>query len=160
MANFKMGFEPKEFRVLRRKYGNVPTTIVLDGKPIRFRSKLEYRWANHLEMLKRAGEIKDWRFEQTTFVFDNTGVEKWIVDFDVLNNDDTFEYFECKGMLQKRDIDKLKCLNAERPEVQVTYVFAVKPKISVKKREYLDRFCKRVITNANTICARDPKLLF
>ena len=127
----KMGFEPN--KRLRKENKNQPVTVVIDGELVRFRSKLEYSWANYLEFLKRAGEIKDWFFETHTFRFDNIGVEKWLVDFTIRNNDDTFEYHECKGHFEKRDVDKLKCLFAERPEVKITYVFASKPKLSVKK---------------------------
>jgi len=128
MTKIKLGFE--EDKRLKLKFRNIPVSIHYEGKVIHFKSKLEYRWANHLELLKQAGEIKGWSYETHTFVFDNVGLRNWKVDFEVRNNDDTFEYFEAKGKLRKSDIDKLKLLNRDRPEVEVTYVFARKPKIS------------------------------
>ena len=150
-----MGFE--KTKRFRRKFGNKPVTVCYNGTVYKFRSKLEYAWANHLEFLKKGKEIKDWDYESHTFKFDNIGVEKWLIDFTVRNNDDTIEYYECKGFMQKSDIDKLKLLNRDRPEVQVTYVFGSKPKISVHKMGLLERYCKRVITNGNTIAGRVPK---
>ncbi len=149
----RMGFEPKR---LRKEYKNQPVTAYANCKVIKFRSKLEYRWANYLEFLKLAGEIKDWAYESHTFHFDNIGVVSWLIDFTIRNNDDTFEYHECKGHFEKRDVDKLKCLFKERPEVKVTYIFASKPKLSVIKWGYLNRYCERVITNAQTITKKMP----
>jgi hypothetical protein len=151
----KMGFEPN--KRFRKEYKNKLVTAVVDGKTIRFRSKLEYGWANFLECLKRGGEIKSWEYETHTFKFDNIGVEKWLVDFVVRNNDDSFEYYECKGYFERRDVDKLKCLFKERPEVQLVYVFGSKPKLSAKKWEYLERFCDRIVTDGYAIAKRVPK---
>jgi len=153
----KMGFEPD--KRLRKKYGNVPQDAIVDGKVVRFRSKLEKMWANHLEFLKRAGEIIAWEYECNCFEFDNIGVEKWLIDFTVLRSSDGFlEYHECKGRVEKRDIDKLKLLSCEYPEAEVTYVFRYTPKLSVKKKNQLERYCKRIITNAGTMCKKEPVL--
>ncbi len=151
----KLGFE-KNKRIYR-KFGNKPVMVCYEGKTYKFRCQGEYHWGNYLEFLKKAKEIKDWDYESHTFEFDNIGIEKWLIDFTVRNNDDTIEYYEWKGMVQKSDIDKLKLLNRERPEVEVTYVFGSKPKISVHKMGLLERYCKRVITNGNTIAGRVPK---
>ena len=55
----KMGFEPKRFKKPHNKYGNHLVTVIVDGQTIHFKSKLEYGWVNHLELLKRNGDIKD-----------------------------------------------------------------------------------------------------
>ena len=154
----KMGFEPKQFKKPHNKYGNHLVTVVVDGRTIHFKSKLEYGWANHLELLKRERYIRDWSYETHTFRFDNIGLDKWKVDFVIRNLDDSFEYHECKGFLKKRDIDKLKLLFKERPETKLTYIFAYNPKIHPNKMDWIKRVCQRVITNGNTIIKREPKL--
>ena len=151
----KMGFEEKAFKA---KYGNQPVTAVVDGKRIEFRSKLEYRWAQHLDFYKTCGIIKDWFYEFHTFRFE--GREKppteYTPDFLVRNNDNTFEYFETKGLLQKFDIDKLKIMNERRPYVKITYVFWISPKISVQKKMKLERYCHRIIWDARSILEKEP----
>jgi len=157
MDKFKMGFEPMIFRRPHKEYRNQPVDAVVNGEVIHFKSKLEYRWANYLETLKRGGIIKDWSYETHTFKFDNIGVEKWKVDFVIRNINNTFEYHECKGHFEKRDLDKLKCLFEFRPEVQLTYIFGAKPKLTPNKIDWLNRVCQRVIFNGNTIVNRSPK---
>lgn len=152
-----MGFEKN--KKIYRKFGNEHVRVLYDGKIIDFKAKIEFRWANHLELLKRSGQIKRWEYETHTFRFDNKILKKWIIDFVVRNNDDSFEYHETKGRFQGKDWNKLELLFDERPEVKLTYIFASKPKISATRFEKMNRWCKRVITNANTIFRKEPTLL-
>ena len=151
----KIGFE--KHKMLRRKYGNVPVTAVLDNVTVKFKSKLEYRWAQYLDFLKRSGEIKNFYYEWHTFRFDDVyKLKEWTPDFLVRNNDNSFEYFETKGMLSGFDIKKCKALFDERPKVKLTMVFWANPKISVQKRGQLERYCCRVIWNAREILKNIP----
>ncbi len=144
----KMGFNEPPFRA---KYGNQPVEVMVNGQRIVFRSKLEYRWAQYLDFLKDIGEIKDWFYEFHTFYFSGERVKEYTPDFLVRNNDNSFEYYETKGMLQNYDLDKYKRLFDERPYVKLTVVFWSKPKISVNKRAKLERFVHRVIWDARTV---------
>ena len=150
----KMGFD--KLPPFRRKYGNVPVQAVVDGKRIDFKSKLEYRWAQHLDFLKSAGEIKDWFYEFHTFYFDEGKPSEYTPDFLVRNNDNSFEYHETKGMVAKFDIDKFKRIFEERPYVKIIVIFWKKPKLSTQKKTKLDRYCHRIIWDASKILKKEP----
>lgn len=156
MAKPKMGFNEPPFR---HKYGNEPVEAIVDGQRIQFKSKLEYRWAQYLDFLKTVGEIKDWAYEFHTFRFlkgevDGYGiarVKEYTPDFLVRTNDNSFEYYETKGAIQKYDFDKYKRLFDERPYVKLIIVFWAMPRISVNKKAKLERWTHRVIWNAREI---------
>ena len=150
----KMGFnEPP----LRRKFGNVPVRAIVNGCTIEFRSKLEYRWCQYLDILKTSGEIKDFFYEFHTFRFDGEGSPKeYTPDFLVRHNDNSFEYHECKGFVQKFDIDKFKRMSEERPKVKIILIFWQKPKLSVQKIYKLEKYTRRIIWNAKTMLANLP----
>ncbi len=133
------------------KYGNQPVSAIVNGRICHFKSKLEFRWCQYLDFLKTAGEIKDFFYEFHTFYFSGERVKEYTPDFLVRNNDNSFEYYETKGMLQNYDLDKYKRLFDERPYVKLTVVFWNNPKISVNKRAKLERFVHRVIWDARTI---------
>ncbi len=133
------------------KFGNQPVHAEVGGKDCRFRSKLEYRWAQYLEILTLAGHKNDWFFEERTFDFKNQKIERYLPDFTVVDTEGNLEVHECKGFLQKYDLDRLKGLFEEYPEVKVTIIFSKKPKISTQKMNKLKRYCHRIITNGNTI---------
>jgi len=143
---------------IKYKYGNVPVEAIVDGQRIKFKSKLEYRWAQHLDFLKQAGEIKDWFYEFHTFrdFPDNQKVKEYTPDFLVRLNDNTFEYHETKGMLSGYDIKKYKLVLMERPSVKLIVIFWGKPKISVHKRDQIERFTHRVIYNARQMLKNEP----
>ena len=151
----KMGFnEPP----LRRKYGNEPVEAVVNGRRVSFKSKLEYRWAQHLDFFKTAGEIKDWFYEFHTFrdFPEGVGVKEYTPDFLVRRNDNTFEYHETKGMLSAYDLKKFKLVFVERPYVKIIVIFWQKPKLSVHKRNKLERYTHRVIYNAKAMLKNEP----
>jgi hypothetical protein len=150
----KMGFDelPVKF-----KYGNQPVTVMIDGVKVKFKSRLEYRWAQYLEFLKEAGQIKDWYYEHHTFFFDNAyKLTQWTPDFLVRNNDNEFEYYETKGMLSGFDIKKCRALFEQRPKVKLTMVFWTPPKISVQKITQLERYCHRIIWNGKEVVKNVP----
>jgi len=151
-----MGFETN--KRFRPKYGNEPVEAMVDGKRIKFKSKFEYRWAQYLDFLKNAGEIKGWWYEFCTFRYRDRlkPPYEWTPDFVVRTVKNELEHYECKGMLQRYDLKKLKLLNEERPLVKVIYVFWSKPKISVQKKEQLERWCERVIWDARKMLKNVP----
>ncbi len=79
----KMGFENKR---IHTKYGNVTVDAVVNGVRVQFKSKLEYRWAQHLDMLKTAGEIKDFFYEFHTFRFNRDLPKEYTPDFLIRHN--------------------------------------------------------------------------
>lgn len=137
----RMGFEAN--KRIHKKYGNISETVSIGGKLCKFRSQGEKRLAQYLELLKIGGHIKDWAFEQTTFVTGN-GDKFWLVDFDVLNNDGTFEYLEYKGAVKQQDITKLQLLFECKPEVQLTFVFESKASAVKLSRRKISRQLKSI----------------
>lgn len=112
---------------VERKMGNVPCEGTYSGKGVvHFRSKLERRVADYLELLLLSGHIMGWAYEQTTFCFPDLGaaggVTRWLVDFDVLENDGSFYYIEAKGRKLGSDNRKLRLLRQYRPEIRLMYV--------------------------------------
>ncbi len=151
----KMGFnEPP----LKLKFKNEPVDAIVDGKLVHFKSKLEYRWSQHLDILKTGGAIKDWFYEFHTFRFEGRvkGPYEYTPDFLLRMNDNTLEYHECKGMLQKYDLDKWRLVFEERPYVKLVVIFASKPKLSVQKWTKIERYSQRIIINANSMFKREP----
>jgi len=153
-----MGFEAD--KRIRKKYGNVPTTATItalnlyNNKTYYFRSKAEVKLARYLQLLKDAKQIKDYAYEQTTFHFPD---DRYLVDFDVLNNDGSFEYFEMKGMFDARSRRKLRLINKYRPEVKLTMVFSSRrsaAKLGLAKK-YVDRVCILTKNGIETIFSKN-----
>ncbi len=128
-------------------YHNQPVQETIGGKYYNFRSKLERNWAAYLQFLKESGEIYDWRFEQTTFLFpdETRGAKQFLVDFDILNNDWTLEYHETKGWLQGKDVMKFKRVAKYRPEVKITLVMSGKAKKDANRLRQIDKYAERII---------------
>jgi len=142
-----MGFEPN--KRIHKKYGNIAETVVIGGKPCKCRSQGEKRLGQYLELLKVGGYIRDWAFEQTTFRTSD-GEKFWLVDFDVLNNDGTFEYYEFKGAVKQQDITKLQLLFEVKPEVQVTFVFEDKRSAAKLARRKVSRHLKAIMMQSTS----------
>lgn len=140
-----MGFETN--KRIHKKYGNIAEDVTIGGKSFRVRSQGEKRLAQYLELLKAGGYIKDWAFEQTTFRT-SAGDPFYLVDFDVLNNDGTFEYMEFKGAVKQRDITKLQLLFECRPEVKLSMVFENKSSAAKFARRKVSRFCKGIFVQS------------
>ncbi|MFA5163791.1 MAG: hypothetical protein WC441_04740 [Patescibacteria group bacterium] len=133
-----------------KNYNNKRRIDTIGGKTCNFRSKGEWRLAQYFQLLKDACEIKDWEYETHKFVFPDS---TWLVDFVIRNNDDTFEYWEFKGLFEADTRLKLKLLNKYEPQVKITMVFyskndAKKIKQSLK---YLDKVCVLTTNGINTI---------
>ncbi len=148
-----MGFE--KIRP-RRKYGNVPVHAEVGGKRYKFKSKLEYRWAQHLELLKMGNLIKDWFYEFHTFYFENAATPSYTPDFLIRNNDNSFEYHETKGMVEKRTIDAAQAIFDEWPREKITMVFWERKKISTTKQTQLERYCTEIIWDAKKRIGGEP----
>ncbi len=128
-------------------YHNQPTAAVIGGKTYKFRSKLECNWAMYLQFLKESGEICDWRYEQTKFLFpdETIGAKQFLVDFDILHNDWTLEYHETKGWLQGKDVTKFKRVAKYRPEVKITLIMSGKAKKDANRLRQINKYAERII---------------
>jgi hypothetical protein len=78
-----------------QKYRNQPTvyTTTLAGQR-RFDSKKEAKMAQELDLRMKAGEIKSWTRQVPFYLPDGN---KHVVDFMVINNDNTVQFIETKG---------------------------------------------------------------
>ncbi len=141
----RMGFETNNRLII--DHHNVPTEDTIGGKHYKFRSKLERNWAAYLQFLKESGEICDWRFEQTRFIFadETRGAKEFLVDFDILNNDWTLEYHETKGWLQGKDVTKFKRVAHYQPQVKITLVMSGKQKKDANRIRQISKYAERVI---------------
>lgn len=94
---------------------------VVGGKRFYARSRWEANYARYLELLKKAGEIKEWEHEPITFWFDKIkrGTRSYLPDFRVTNNDDSTEYHEVKGWMDARSKTKAKRMAKYYPEIKV-----------------------------------------
>lgn len=138
----RMGFEKN--LVFAKDFHNHPHTATVGGKECKFRSNLEHRVADYLELLRAGKIIKDWAFEQTVFRFENPILKKYVMDFDVIRDDGTFYYIECKGMMDKHGRDRITVLLTERPEVELWVVFQNKRDMTKFNRRLISKQCKRV----------------
>ena len=75
-------------------------------------NKMESRYAARLKLRQMAGEIVSFGFERITLVLahGHKGVKglRYNPDFDVLLPDGTFEFHECKGFRDEKNMAKLK----------------------------------------------------
>ena len=122
----RMGFEKNKALVI--DHHNKRVTETIGGKDCKFRSVLERNYAAYLQFLKEHGVIRDWAFEQTKFTFkdETRGAKEYLIDFDVLNNDGSFEYHECKGWLKGSDVTKFRRVKKYRPEVVIYLILSGK----------------------------------
>lgn len=95
-----------------------------NGKRCFFRSGWELRYANHLEMIKSKGGIKDWEYEADTFWFEKIrrGVRSYTPDFKIFFNDGTIEYHEVKGWMDSKSATKLKRMRIYHPNIKLTVI--------------------------------------
>ena len=133
----RMGFEPN--RRLAKDYHNVRVEDTIGDKHYWFRSKLEHKLAQYLQLMKDTEYIKSWYYENTRFKFPDSS---WLVDFMVRNNDNTVEFWEAKGLCEADTKRKIKLLAKYRPEVVITMVF--QNKRDMEKFGKYKAFCKRV----------------
>jgi hypothetical protein len=79
-------------------------------KDIRVQGSYEVRTCRLLDIWKERGVIKDWIYGHSRFkYFDGEGIEHtYVVDFKVINNDNTFYFLETKGYKRENDDYKWK----------------------------------------------------
>lgn len=105
------------------KYKNRPT----DSNGVIYHSKLEAKYAQDLELRKKAGDIRDWsRQVRVELTAHGVRICNYYVDFCVFHKDDTVEWVEVKGF--ETDVWKLKWklfeaqMKAEAPNDILTIV--------------------------------------
>ena len=106
------------------KYGNSKKTVV---NGIRYDSKFEGSEAKDLELLKKAGEIKDFQAHyKIPLKINGFLIANYYVDFRIEHNDGTIEYRETKGWpiteVWKMKWKILEAQTANDPDVKLNLV--------------------------------------
>lgn len=107
-----------------------------------FRSKMEANYALYLDFLIRQGKIKEWVYEDDTFVFDKIkyGTKRYIPDFRVTNMDGSIEYHETKGFMTGKDKTKMRRMAKYYPEIKLVLIDDAFYKDLVKKMKTVLKF--------------------
>ncbi len=98
--------------------------VKIGRRKIFSRSTWEARYANHLEMLRQNGAIKDWKHEPREFWFlkIKRGVRSYKPDFVITENDGRKWYAEVKGWMDPKSATKLKRMKKYYPDIEVQVI--------------------------------------
>jgi len=103
-------------------------------RTFRFRSGFEWRWGYYLQILKNAGEIKDWDYEPRKFKFygkdisgsglkgKEIGVRVYTPDFKVYERNGGITWQETKGFLDSKSYTKVKCFRQYYPTERIELI--------------------------------------
>ncbi len=154
---------------MSNKYGATRVTMEVGGKLCYFRSKLEYRYAVYLQLLKEQGHIQRWLYEPMGMAIEfehgrygNT--RKYLPDFAVITNDNECEVHETKGCFKGMDYTKLKKYS-EMHDNKITLIFAGLTDCKSKRAQYnrakrLEPHIHRIIWDADKSIFKKIKGLF
>jgi len=80
------------------------TTKWLQYKDIKVQGTYELRTCFILDRLKELNEIKDWKYaaKKIPYIVDDQ-LRTYIIDFEILSNDNNFKYVEVKGRIREND---------------------------------------------------------
>jgi hypothetical protein len=123
VSNMLKGKMPKN--TTYTKYGNIKKGYYLiNGKNMFFRSGWEANYALYLDWLIKLNQIKNWEYEKDVFVFEKIqfGNRSYRPDFKIFKNDDTIEYHEVKGWMDKKSKTKLNRMKKYYPEIKVVLI--------------------------------------
>jgi hypothetical protein len=108
-----------------RRYNHIKSGKRPDLDNQFFRSKMEANFARYLKLLKRCGNIHDWKYEADTFEFHKIkrGTRFYLPDFKVWDTPDSEPYYyEVKGFMDAKSKTKLKRMAKYYPEVKVIII--------------------------------------
>ena len=144
-------------------------TTSVGGRVLTFRSKLEYRYAVYLQLLKDAGEIQDWVYEPQDMAIEfehgrRGNTRGYLPDFGVLNNDGDWEVHETKGRFMPLDYKKLISYTQQYAN-PITLIFGKLADTKSHRAQYnrakkLEPHIKRIIWNADKQIFARIKYLF
>lgn len=107
------------------KWGNVKRGWYdVNSKRMFFRSKWEVNIALYLDFLIKQKQIKSWTYEKKVFIFDKIkfGIRSYRPDFEIINNDDNWEYWEVKGYMDARSKTKIKRMAKYYPDIKLIII--------------------------------------
>ncbi len=149
----KMGFE-KDRRLIQ-DWHNQPTEAIVGGKLCKFKSKLEYRYAQYLEILKHCDEIVDWEYEPQRFVFEGVerGATGYTPDFKITLRKYGMlyvEYHECKGWLTGVDVTKFRRLQELDENITLDLIMMSPDKKRVNRYKAAHKYVRQIIYMRST----------
>ena len=151
-------------------FGHVKTvTTIMNGHKCNFRSKLEYRYAFYLDMLKQTGLILDWVHEDQEFFLEfehgrRGNVRGYLPDFAVQVLDGSWEVHETKGYFPPIDAKKVRAF-VDAFENKFVLVFGRLRDTKSARAQYnrakrLEPHGERIIWEANKELFKPIKSLF
>lgn len=113
--------------VIHYEWRNEPQHVTIDGREFKFKSKIEYKWAQYLQRLLELGAIDFWDYETTTFEFTERHRVKrqYTPDFEVreTNYGKILKVFhEVKTSLRQTDIRRFKLMATDFPKIAMVLV--------------------------------------
>lgn len=116
---------------IERRFGNVPVVLEFCFEPVRikFRSKLEARYANYLQRLKELHHILGWWYEPIKLNFPPEGKPpyEWTPDFWVLTDAGQLELHETKGLVSQKDVHKFKRVRENYSHISLMVMIFARP---------------------------------
>ena len=111
--------------------------VELGGQRFYARSKAEARHAALLETMLRAGSIRSWKHEPTTFYFPNVkrGSVSYKPDFEVVDTHGGVVFHEVKGRWDRKSVEKLRLMARHHPTVRIETFGA---RLEQKDRQRID----------------------
>ncbi|RJO62621.1 MAG: hypothetical protein C4542_02960 [Dehalococcoidia bacterium] len=106
----------------RRNFSHItPGWYENNGRRIYMRSGWELKYAAYLDLMVKAGEIKSWEYEPTTYWFPGImrGVCSYKPDFEVVYRTGRIELHEVKGYQDARNKTALKRMAKYYPKIKV-----------------------------------------
>lgn len=113
--------------VIHYEWRNKRTHIVMDGREFKFKSLIEYRWAQYLQRLLEVGAITFWDYETTVFEFNERyrKRQQYTPDFVVHEKHQRLKeksYHEIKTSLRQTDIRRFRLMHQDFPKENMVLV--------------------------------------
>ncbi len=117
--------------VIHYEWRNIPQHVFIDGREFKFKSKIEYKWAQYLQKLLELEAIDFWDYETTTYEFAERYRTKrqYTPDFEVHETIGLGSgkirhicFHEVKTALRQTDIRRFKLMAADFPKVTMVLI--------------------------------------
>jgi hypothetical protein len=111
----------------------------------RFKSVQEYKWAQYLKFLERAGVISHWDYEPKQFEatkMRHRKINVYTPDFRIQEKD--VIWHEVKTSLRQKDVYRFKWFTADYPDERIVLVLNSQPRHGSKQKRLLDNARKYV----------------
>lgn len=113
--------------VIRYEWHNQPQNVIINGRQFEFKSKIEYKWAQYLQMLLELGAIEFWDYEPKRFEFKERYRRRRVYTPDFVVRE-KFQglmqtvYHEVKTALRQTDVMRFKLMHYDFPMVNMVLV--------------------------------------